>query len=167
MCIEHCVCILISTKEKNMKYSLLAGILIASFFSCSSVKESSAGKVSEDTNMVQDSLYSGKWLLTRIHPDGKTIEVTGKKAFIRFNREEGSAGGNGSCNSFGSTLKVNGNTLSIREIFSTKMYCEGMQDIEDSFLSQLAKATRYEIRGETLLLFEKDKLLLEFEKGEE
>lgn len=104
-----------------------------------------------------------KWYLSAIHKEGEVKQVTNKKAFINFNIGKGSAGGNGSCNSFGSTVTLDGSKMGFKNIFSTKMYCEGVQPIENDFFEQLAKVTRYSIREGKLLLFKEDSLLLEFE----
>jgi heat shock protein HslJ len=145
-----------------MKHTLIAGLFVASLMiSCTHAKEA-AGKSAEEAVITQDAIFSYKWILTNIHEDGSTRAVTGGKAFIRFNKQQESAGGNGSCNSFGSTLKTAGNTLSISQIMSTKMYCDDVQSIENSFLGQLPKVTRYEIKDKTLQLFAKEKLVLEF-----
>jgi heat shock protein HslJ len=105
-------------------------------------------------------LYSTKWGLSKIYTEEGTREVN-TKAFIRFDKEKNSAGGNGSCNTFGSTTTVNGNEMSFKNIFSTKMYCEGVQSLEDLFFRQLEKANRFEIKGNTLLLYSDKALLLE------
>jgi heat shock protein HslJ len=51
----------------------------------------------------QTSLYDTKWSLKKIHTDTGVEEVN-TKAFIKFNQEKKSAGGNGSCNTFGSNI---------------------------------------------------------------
>jgi hypothetical protein len=43
------------------------------------------------------------------------------------------------------------------------MYCEGVQQTENVFFSNLGKATRYEIDGNALKLYNDKELLLEFE----
>lgn len=110
----------------------------------------------------QQSLYDTKWMLKKIHSSSGTEDVI-TKAFIRFNEKKKSAGGKGGCNSFGSTLSVNKDAISITEIISTKMYCEGIQPSEDSFFKQLEKVTRFKIKDKALLLYHDKKLLLEFE----
>ncbi|NOT52790.1 MAG: META domain-containing protein [Chitinophagaceae bacterium] len=110
----------------------------------------------------QQSLYDTKWNLKKIHTGSKTEEVN-TKAFIKFDKEKGSAGGNGSCNSFGSNAVANENKVSFSNIFSTKMYCEGVQQTEDTFFKQLEKVNRFEIKNKTLLLYQDKYLLLEFE----
>lgn len=106
-------------------------------------------------------LYDTKWSLKKIYTQQGTEQVN-TKAFIKFNAANLSAGGNGSCNSFGGTLYVSNDSISITNIFSTKMYCDGVQQTEDSFFNQLEKATRYKIKEKTLLLYKDSTLLLEF-----
>ena len=110
----------------------------------------------------QQSLYDTKWNLKKIHTSTGTEDVN-TKAFIRFNQEKGSAGGNGSCNSFGSNASVSENKVSFSNIFSTKMYCEGVQSTEDAFLKLLGQVNRFEIKNKTLLLYNDKDILLEFE----
>ena len=113
-------------------------------------------------NHIQQSLYDTKWSLKKIHSETGVEEVA-TKAFIKFNQAKNSAGGNGSCNSFGSTAVVSGSTISIKDIFSTKMYCEGVQPTEDAFFKQLAKVNRFEVKGKKLTLFHDKEVLVEFE----
>ena len=107
------------------------------------------------------SLYDTKWSLYKIHSDAGVTEVS-TKAFIKFNEEKKSAGGNGSCNTFGSSTTINNNAISFKNIFSTKMYCEDVQQIENTFLNQLGKVNRFDVKEKQLLLYDKEKILLEF-----
>ena len=107
------------------------------------------------------SLYDTKWYLKKIHTDAG-VEEMNTKAFIKFNQEKKSAGGNGSCNSFGSDFTINKNEISFKNIFSTKMYCEGVQQTEDLFFKQLEKVNKFEIKDKTLLLYQDKVVLLEF-----
>jgi len=111
----------------------------------------------------ESSLYDKKWFLVKIYDGASTEEVLEKKAYISFNKEKKNAGGNGSCNMFGGTLAVDGDKMSITQIISTKMYCEGVQQTENSFLIQLEKVNRYEIKNDKLFLYRDKELLLEFE----
>jgi len=145
-----------------MQTSFLTGIIISllliAFKEKTTVSNQGQGVPVEHVS----NLDTSRWWLSRVHQDTATIDVINKKAFIRFKEEKGSAGGNGSCNSFGSTMKRDGNNVSFTNIFSTKMYCEGVQPIENSFLDLLGKVTRYEISGTNLWLFAGDKKVLEF-----
>ena len=106
-------------------------------------------------------LYNTRWSLKKIYSDGKEEAVI-TKAFIRFDKDKGSAGGNGSCNSFGSTVSINGNEVSFKNIFSTKMYCEQVQQIENKYLGNLEKVNRFEIKNKSLTLYLNKEKLLEF-----
>ena len=118
-------------------------------------------KTSKETMKAITPLFDTKWSLKRIYNNGKE-EAVSTKAFIRFDKEKGSAGGNGSCNSFGSTATVNGNEVSFKNIFSTKMYCEQVQQIENKYLGKLQKANRFEIKEKELVLYQDKEKLLEF-----
>jgi heat shock protein HslJ len=118
--------------------------------------------IMKKNNREQQSLYDRKWSLKKIHHKDSVEEVV-SKAFIQFNREKKSAGGNGSCNTFGSTTAIHGSSISFSNIFSTKMYCEGVQLTEESFFRLLAKVNRYELKDKTLMLYLDKELLLVFE----
>ena len=137
-------------------YFICAAILILSA-SCNSAKE---------TMQSTTPLYNTKWSLKKIHSNGNE-EIINTKAFIRFDKEKGSAGGSGSCNSFGSSVSINGNEVSFKNVFSTKMYCEQVQQMENKFLGSLEKVTRYDIKDKSLLLYSDKNLLLEFIAQEE
>ena len=111
----------------------------------------------------KNDLYNTKWMLTKLNPASGMQEVVVKKAFIKFDEEKKRAGGNGSCNSFGGSFAVVGDSISISQLFSTKMYCDGVQQTEDSFFSLLQKVNRFEIKDKSLLLLDGKDVLLEFE----
>ena len=121
----------------------------------------SSCKSSKEINRSSTSLYNTKWSLKKIHDNGNE-EIVNTKAFIRFDKEKGSAGGNGSCNSFGSSTTINANEVSFKNIFSTKMYCEAVQQIETGFFNRLENANRFGIKDKTLSLYHGKELLLEF-----
>ena len=117
-----------------------------------------------DTTVKVD-LYNSKWQLKTIHSrEGAAYIYT--NAFIRFDETQKRVSGNGSCNSFGGSVTINDNSLKIGNLFSTKMYCEAVQTIETDFFAALSKVTRYEIKGNSLLMYQGDTLLMEFEVQE-
>ena len=140
-------------------FTCLGIVLIAS--SCKSSKET----MDPSTPLYDTSLYNIKWSLKKIYENGKPGDVN-TRAFIRFDKEKGSAGGNGSCNSFGSTSTVEGNKVSFKNIFSTKMYCEEVQQVENKYLKQLENANRFEIKDKALILYRDKEKLLEFTAAE-
>lgn len=109
----------------------------------------------------QRSLYETKWALKKIHDSTGVTEVNGK-AFIKFHEAKKSAGGNGGCNTFGSDFTLEGKKIRFSNLFSTRMYCEGIQPTEDAFFRQLGRVNRFKIKGDLLLLYRDSQLLLEF-----
>jgi heat shock protein HslJ len=123
------------------------------FFSAFIMKKESTPK---------QSLYDTKWVLKKIYT-GPDAEDVNTKAFIKFDKEKNSAGGSGGCNSFGSTTYIKGDKIGFKNIISTQMYCEGVQEIENSFFKGLEKVTRLEIKGKQLILYHDKDVLLGFE----
>ena len=135
---------------------------LVSFVSAGAFIFFSAFVMKKENTTQLSSLYDTKWKLKEIHIADSVENIT-TKAFIKFNEEKKSAGGNGGCNVFGSSITVSGNTISFKNIFSTEMYCEGVQSTEDAFFKQLGKVNRFVIKGKTLLLYRDKDVLLEFE----
>jgi len=107
-------------------------------------------------------LESTRWELVTVYSNPDSISVSTGKAFLRFDLQKGSVGGNGSCNSYGGQLTIQGDRLAISHIFSTKMYCEGVQSVENVFLKALEEADRYAIKSDNLYLYRSGKLTLAF-----
>jgi heat shock protein HslJ len=118
-------------------------------------------KTSKEAMTQMTPLFDTKWSLRKIYDNGKPEEVS-TNAFIRFDKEKASAGGNGSCNSFGSTASVSGSEVNFKNIFSTKMYCEQVQQVENKYLKQLQVVNRFEIKEKSLILYKDKEKLLEF-----
>jgi putative lipoprotein len=140
------------TKKMKLITFISAGAFIV--FSAFAMKKEAAKQTS--------SLYDTKWMLKKIHIADSSEVVTGN-AFIKFNQSTKSGGGNGGCNTFGSTISVSGNTIGFKDIISTQMYCEGVQQTEAAFFKQLGKVNRFKINGKMLLLYKDKELLLEFD----
>jgi heat shock protein HslJ len=137
-----------------MKRIIYPAILLIVFNSCASTN---------DGKGTIPPLFNTKWSLKKIYTDEGIRDVQ-TKAFIRFDREKNSAGGNGSCNTFGSEVTLNEYAISFKNIYSTKMYCEAVQTIENLFFKRLENINRYEIRGTELLLFRDKEIILRFQK---
>jgi heat shock protein HslJ len=108
-------------------------------------------------------LEDKKWVLESI--SGAAIPKVEQEAFLIFDPEKGSAGGDTSCNAYGGSYKTDGNKIAITEIISTMRACveDQRMNIERGFLDGLRAANRYEIKADKLLLYRHDKLLLTFE----
>jgi heat shock protein HslJ len=142
------------TKYPIMKLMTFFGTGIFIVFAACCIQKEAASK--------QFPFFDMKWNLKKMHTPSGT-DIVNTKAFIKFNKEKGSAGGNGSCNNFGSTITLDGNKVSFSNIFSTKMYCEGIQSIEDAYFKDLQMVNRYEITENRLFLYHGQEILLEFE----
>ena len=112
----------------------------------------------------QPSLYHTKWVLNSIH-EKNTTEYIYTRAFLQFEEETNRVSGNGSCNSFGGTMAVSEDAIQFGNLFSTKMYCAEVQEIETLFLKQLGRVNRFVINGPFLKLYKDDTLLLCFKMG--
>jgi heat shock protein HslJ len=103
-----------------------------------------------------------QWQLKKIFtPEGKVLLLPNNTVTMELKEEDRTAGGQAGCNSYGSKINIADNTISFTNIFSTKISCEH-QETEQLFLSALTKANRYEIRGNTLVLRQDKKLLMEW-----
>jgi len=136
----------------------ITSLLVCSllFCACSSTNTSSA-----DIN--EKPATGTMWYLKKIHmPSGVQEIKAGSDVFLRFDTEKTSAGGKGGCNSYGSDYTINGDNISFKNIFSTKMFCENFQQQEDNFFKQLQQVNKYVIKDGQLLLYLNNELLLEF-----
>lgn len=108
------------------------------------------------------NLEDKKWILESVKNDALPKVET--DAFIVFNREKQSAGGNTSCNVFGAEYETDGKNLKITQGIQTFRACveDERMNIEKEFMKGLQNTNRYEIRGEKLYLYQGDELLLTF-----
>ena len=137
---------------------------LITFISAGAFIFSSAFVMKNECTTQASSLYDKKWELKKIHNISNVEEITGN-AFIRFNQGKKSAGGNGGCNAFGSTITVSGNAISLKEIISTQMYCEGVQPTEIAFFKLLEKVNQFVVKDKSLVLYYDKDILLEFENN--
>jgi heat shock protein HslJ len=101
------------------------------------------------------------WKLTRI--ENRDVN-SNSKAVIRFDEQNRRVSGNGGCNGFGGNLSVNGSSLRVSQVISTKMFCEQGSDVENRFFNQLERVTRYDLNNGKLQLFNGSRIVLEFER---
>ena len=122
----------------------------------------SAGRPDDNDGPRNGRLEDKKWVLDEIK--GSPIPKARETAFISFDAQKKSAGGNTSCNGFGGSYTANGNRLRIFEIIHTMRACieDQRMNVEGGMLSGLQDTNRYEIRGNKLYLYRGNKVLLEF-----
>lgn len=107
-------------------------------------------------------LEDKKWMLEAIK--GSPVSKAGSSAFVVFDKQKKSAGGNSNCNVFGGSYEAKGSTLSITDVMSTMTACEegDRMKVERELFDGLKKANRYEIENGRLMLYRDRRLLLTF-----
>jgi heat shock protein HslJ len=126
------------------------------------MKLEAPGKQNSETPADTARIEDKKWALEAIA--GAPVSKIGQSAFLVFDRDKQSAGGNSSCNVFGGTYSLSGNALKITDVVSTMRACieDNRMKIERQFLDSLAKTNRYEIHAGKLNLYQGKRLLLTF-----
>lgn len=108
-------------------------------------------------------LAGTSWILTA-YGDKQPIET---KPTLRFDEER--VFGSASCNDYGGSYQVSGNSISFSELFNTEMFCmepEGIMDQESLFLQMLGNVERFEMSENQLFLFTSDGVQLTFVPAE-
>ena len=110
-------------------------------------------------------LQDRKWVLEQIK--GRQTFVPLPYAFVNFDAQKGSAGGNSGCNVFGGNYKASGSSITISNIISTMRACieDDKMAVERDMLDGLRVARRFDIRDGRLSLYRGNDLLLTF-RGE-
>jgi heat shock protein HslJ len=138
--------------------------MIASFL-VSLLMIAACNTTSNSNGSATEASISGiQWYLNKMYLSSGNIEVKDNSTFIKLDAQKKSAGGKGGCNSYGSSYKIDNNSISFKNLFSTKMFCEKYQQQENNFFSQLEKVNRFDVKEGKLLLYMDNELLLEFGK---
>ena len=109
-------------------------------------------------------LTRNNWVLKTIYTQSDTLQLNERNATLRYDPEKNSTGGIGGCNSFGAKYIREGDNISFKDIFSTKMYCENFQKSENAYFDALSKVTRFTAADTELILYINDQRLLVFGK---
>ena len=103
-----------------------------------------------------------EWKLTAINH--KVVSPVGR-AYLVFDGEDLEVNGKAFCNSISADYERMGDDqITFQEITSTKMYCDGVMDLENQMVTNLRNVKRFEIRNGMLYLSDSDKVLLTFKK---
>lgn len=103
-----------------------------------------------------------EWQLTAI--EHRVVTADGR-AYLKFDGEDLEVAGKAFCNSIKADYERMGdNQITFQEITSTKMFCEGIMNLEEQMISNLRKVKRFEIRNGLLYLSDSDNVLLTFKK---
>ena len=155
-------------KIKVQMLNLLLVGMITLTISCTSTKNNiTNGDASNNSKVALSApLLETHWKLVEL--DGKVIQdtATNKEMYMMLKKVESRVEGDGGCNAFSGTYKLEkNNTISFSQFISTKMWCHGI-DYETAFFKTLSTADHYYINGDTLSLT-KGKLVrvAKFERG--
>jgi len=106
------------------------------------------------------SLSGHAWQLVRFNNGNGGMESNqaAEKIYVTFG-EDGKVSGNAGCNNFSGSYEVDGDSISIGPLATTRKMCaqpEGVMETEQAFLQNLDNAATFSITGDTLTLFDKD-----------
>lgn len=104
-------------------------------------------------------LENSKWRLVSVNQ--KPVDL-GEKAFITFDSKAKRTAGKAACNSFFASYEHIQNNITFSGVGSTKMFCEGVMDIENQIITNLQKTNRFEIKSDILYLYSSNEQLLTF-----
>ena len=96
-------------------------------------------------------LADSKWVLKDL---AGSEAIAGGKATLAFG-EDGKVSGNGSCNRFFGTVKIEGETIHFGPLGSTRMACAAaaVMDQETKYLNALQAAERFEWKDPELVVY--------------
>ncbi len=107
----------------------------------------------------------GTWELDYISGSRITFEglYPNNKPTIQFDMEKGQISGNGSCNRYNGTVKINDHQISFGAIASTKMMCPNIQG-EDLYFQTLKKIDKFDVRDDQLTFIMGDIAMMRFKR---
>lgn len=114
--------------------------------------------------VTDSSLRNTYWKLVRL--GGASVEVVERQRepHLIFALHEMRVSGSGGCNRIAGPFDLDGDTLYLRRLASTRMACTSGMEQEDRFLRALETVERYSIRGNRLELFDVERAVVaEFE----
>ena len=94
-------------------------------------------------------LEGSAWQLTAFSTNGELTPIPDNLTiFIKL--ETGKLQGNGGCNTIGGAYILDGNSLTVSNLISTKMYCEVAMPWETKFMEWLGHSASYTLQDKTL-----------------
>lgn len=129
--------------------NIFLGIFVSLFFTACSVVSVENNSSTKPNATLTNSYFKAIVL------NGKNVEVFDREPHIRF-QDDGKVFGALGCNNFFGTYKIDKNEIVFQNIASTKMMCHAIKT-EDEFSKVLQNTKTYEIKEESLILFDKDK----------
>jgi putative lipoprotein len=110
------------------------------------------------------SLAKGEWHLLEINGMATIPAQVDRRPTLRFSADSARAEGNGGCNSYGGAATIQGSTLHVSRVISTKRACvdAALTQQESRFFSALETVDRYAVSADTLRLYRGPDVALRF-----
>jgi heat shock protein HslJ len=109
------------------------------------------------------SLLGTHWRLVSV--DGTAADLSGGEPGLEL-ASDGTLAGNTGCNTFGGGYTLDGASLSFSQLFSTRMYCDALNDQEQALLDAFGRVDRWKVEGGRLELQDRSGITLAvFEAG--
>lgn len=94
----------------------------------------------------------------------KEVDIDGTPLSLQFNPETHNISGFSGCNRYFGEYREDGRSIVFQNVGCTRMACpDAEMKIESAYLPLLEKVTRYELTRYRLTLYQKDRVVLEFE----
>lgn len=106
------------------------------------------------------TLKESKWVLTSW--PGNVLPADAK-ATLNFSTDN-KISGKSFCNNYGGSSVINGNAMQFSKLFSTKMACQNLGNVEYKYSTELVKVDAGKVNGNKLYLYNGETLLMVFTK---
>lgn len=116
------------------------------------------------THAAAGSIAANDWHLVELGNTAAIPADAARRPTIRFSPDSARASGSGGCNSYGGTAVINGASLRVSRVISTKRACvdQALNQQETRFFSALETVDRFAISADTLRLFRGSAVSLRF-----
>lgn len=98
------------------------------------------------------SLTKGSWMVTKV----MNVDTFDRNPFFSVTTSDNSIKGSTGCNRFFGTIKMEGETIQITNVGSTKMMCANM-DAENAFMEAINSTNSYKIENDVLKFLSESK----------
>ncbi len=157
MCMEN--------NQENQFYAVLAKDNKISLANNTVLTLSNDGKVvAEFVRGVDNSLLSGEWVLESIADGDLKTLFADQIPTISFDIKENRLAGNAGCNRYNAVYKIDGTTITVGPIVSTRMACQNMEG-ESKFTQIITGASTLEATGKKVTFTKDGKTILTFVKA--
>ncbi|MBL7951564.1 MAG: META domain-containing protein [Flavobacteriales bacterium] len=131
-----------------MKYIPLALTLLVTMSAHKCNEKTAAAAGDGDVAMGAEkvtSLLDSKWVVRTIKGNTVTMPDGAEAPWLRLLKDGDKVEGFGGCNSLMGGFQLEGERVQFPNLGSTKKYCEGVQPIENGFMSALRAARKFNV----------------------